>query len=85
MWIKVNEVNEREKIINLAHVEQISSNGVTGSIFWFGKDDVDSMYVKESYEEVQQMVEYATGKAMPDALTAEMVGKVIPKRMEFSR
>lgn len=56
MFIKVNEVLGRENIVNLSKVERITSDGNTGSIFWFGPNDADSMHVKESYEAVQKVI-----------------------------
>ncbi|MFC3212692.1 hypothetical protein [Planomicrobium okeanokoites] len=59
MWIKVNEVLGRENLINLDKVERITSDGSTGSMFWFGKDDADSMHIVESYEEVELMIHFS--------------------------
>lgn len=56
MFIKVNEVLGRENIVNLSKVERITSDGNTGSILWFGPNDVDSMHVKESYEDIQKTI-----------------------------
>lgn len=76
MWIKVNEVLGRENIINIDKVERITSDGNTGSWLWFGQNDADSMHIVESYEEVEGMIEYATGKVVPNAHTVEMMRKM---------
>jgi hypothetical protein len=59
MFIKVNEVLGRDNIINLDKVERITSDGASGSWLWFGRNDVDSMHIVESFDEVELMIHFA--------------------------
>lgn len=59
VFLKVNEPHGGPVIVNMSTVVQITDAGSEQARLWFGQADVDTMLVRESLDDVEDMMDLA--------------------------
>lgn len=59
IFLKFNEPSGGPVIVNMSTVMQITDAGAEQARLWFGQADVDTMLVRESFDEVEKMLDVA--------------------------